>query len=272
METKELHVERPLDRYVPSATQSSHLKQAEAMAVNRCLRTLGYSKHPLEETSHPKRELNIFEFYFFPEAGKRGYYFPEENLGDMGWDDAVPATQRKLLDGTTASYRGHPVPEGGCYGDAGRQLTRGAKPPRKFEESGMTISRVADASPRGLLESYVSVIRQALSYQIRQDTRIKRVISEWSACMKSQGYSYKSPAEAVNDERWRQAGNDKTSRDEIATATADMDCKKRVRYLDIVVAVETAYENRYIKQHSGRMKEFLDLRESWDQNAKRVIR
>lgn len=53
-------------------------------------------------------------------------------------------------------------------------------------------------------------------------------------------------------------------------AAADMACKKRVRCLDVVVAVESAYEQRYIGQHAEQMKEFLGLRDKWRENAERI--
>jgi hypothetical protein len=168
------------------------------------------------------------------------------------------------------TYQGHQVPKDGCYGEAGRELTEGASPPRKFEEQGMVITRVADASPRGLSESYVSVIRQTLSLQIQKDSRIERVISRWSSCMKSEGYRYSSPSEAATDARWQTNAAKGQNKAETATATADMACKKRVRYLDVVVAVESAYEKRYISQHAEQMKQFLDLRDKWRENAQRI--
>lgn len=166
------------------------------------------------------------------------------------WDDSASRTEKELLTGKLTAYQGHRVPKDGCYGVAGRALTEKAQPPHVFDEQGMTITRVADASPGGLIGSYVSVIRQALSYRMVKDSRIERAVSQWSACMKSKGYDYRSPTQ---------------------TATTDMGCKKRVRYLDVVVAVESAYENRYIKEHPARMKEFLRLRDGRRHNAEAVL-
>ncbi|MEY9993557.1 hypothetical protein ABIE67_005589 [Streptomyces sp. V4I8] len=49
-----------------------------------------------------------------------------------------------------------------------------------------------------------------------------------------------------------------------------MACKKRVRYLDVVIAVESAYEQRYTSQHAEQTKQFLDLRDKWRENAQRI--
>ncbi|KUN99124.1 hypothetical protein [Streptomyces caeruleatus] len=268
--TDRLQVTRPLDKYTPDTADDTALKKAEAVVVNRCLRDLGHRQHPLDENAVAEAEPNIYEFLWFPEAAKNGYSLPPEGPEKGSWDDTATQTEKKLLSGKMVTYKGHQVPKDGCYGEAGRELTEGASPPSKFEEQGMVITRVSDASPRGLIESYVSVIRQTLSLQIQQDSRIKRVISRWSSCMKSDGYKYTSPTEAATDARWQTNTGKGPGKAETATAAADMACKKRVRYLDVVVAVESAYEQRYISRHAEQMKEFLDLRAKWRKNAERI--
>ncbi|WP_329255931.1 hypothetical protein OG223_31710 [Streptomyces sp. NBC_01478] len=44
-----------------------------------------------------------------------------------------------------------------------------------------------------------------------------------------------------------------------------------MRCLDVVVAVESAYENRYIEEHPARIKEFLRLRDRRRHNAQAVL-
>jgi hypothetical protein len=270
VETQNSFVPRPLDKYAPTNAQDSRLKQAEAVITNRCLRKLGYSQHPLTEESAPDQNSNIYEFYWFPDASHSGYSTPPQLPEGSSWDEKVPSIQQGLLDGKTRSYKGNPVPKDGCYGEAGRQLTKNAAPPEKFSEGGITISRVADASPRGLIESYISVIRQKLSFDVKQDSRVKRLMTQWSQCMSEEGYNYPSPAGAAGDNRWGNKENKHPSKDEISAATTDMACKRKLRYLDVIIAVESAYETRYINQHPGRVQEFIQLRTAWDRNAQRV--
>ncbi|WP_329597629.1 hypothetical protein OIE43_16895 [Streptomyces pseudovenezuelae] len=272
VETQSSFVSRPLDKFAPTNAQDGRLKQAEAAITNGCLRKLGYSQHPLSEKPAPDQSSNIYEFYWFPDAARTGYSTPPQVPQGTSWDESVPSIQQGLLDGKTRSYKGNPVPKDGCYGEAGRRLTKNATPPDKFSEGGITISRVADASPRGLIESYISVIRQKLSFDIKQDSRVKKLMSQWSQCMSAEGYNYPSPAGAAGDNRWGNNGSKHPSKDEISAATTDMACKKKLRYLDVVIAVESAYETRYIEQHPGRVQEFIQLRTAWDKNAQRLTR
>ncbi|MFI6565238.1 hypothetical protein [Streptomyces sp. NPDC050534] len=260
-----------MDRYAPSLDENTLLKRAEAVVANRCLSRLGYRRHPLDEAAKAAPEPNIYEFYWFPKADASGYATPADATAGTAWDDTAPGVEKELLSGKLTAYKGRQVPKDGCYGEAGRGLTAGAQPPHVFDEQGMTITRVADTSPRGLIESYVSLIRQALSFQIEKDSRIKQAVSQWAACMDSKGYRYSSPTQAATDKQWQQNKGKAASRAEIATATADMACKKHVRYLDKVIAVESAYEKRYIDQHPKRMKKLLELRGKWQRNAQRVV-
>ncbi|MBK3642440.1 hypothetical protein [Streptomyces sp. MBT33] len=270
VQTDRLQVMRPLDKYAPDDEADTLMKRAEAVVVNRCLRRLGYHRHPLDEQAESNPDPNIYEFYWFPQAGHAGYSTPSQASEDDNWDSSASEVEKKLLTGKLATYQGHRVPKDGCYGEAGRTLIKGAQPPSKFSEQGITITRVADASPRGLIESYISVIRQALSMPLAKDSRIDRVVSEWSSCMKAVGYRYASPTDAATDKRWHNSSG-KVSKAEITTATDDMACKKRVRYLDEVIAVESAYENQYISRHPAQMKEFLELSRRWRANAQRIV-
>ncbi|WP_432174886.1 hypothetical protein [Streptomyces sp. Tue6028] len=270
--TGQLQVSRPLDHYAPDDTTDTQLKRAEAVVVNRCLRDLGYSRHPLDEHATTEAEPNIYEFYWFPRAARTGYSAPAPAPEEASWDAAASRTEKDLLAGQVAVHQGHKVPKDGCYGEAGRRLTKDSRPPRKFSEQGITITRVADASPRGVIESYVSVIRQTLAVQIQHDSRIERVVAQWSSCMRAKGYRYSTPVQAATDKRWQKGSSEGRNRAETATATADMACKKRVGYLDKVVAVESAYEVRYIDQHGEQMEEFLRLRDTWKHNAEQVLR
>ena len=74
--------------------------------------------------------------------------------------------------------------------------------------------------------------------------------------LEKQRYSYATPWDADADPRWHEessgAGSTVThSRDEIATATADMSCKQSTNFMGIAVAVETAYDNQYISANAN---------------------
>lgn len=74
--------------------------------------------------------------------------------------------------------------------------------------------------------------------------------------MKSRGFSYATPWDAYSDPRWISvSASTEHSPDEIATAQADMSCKDSTNLVGMAVAVESAYDTRYINsRHDDLMK------------------
>lgn len=83
------------------------------------------------------------------------------------------------------------------------------------------------------------------------DPRVLHVHKEWSECMLQRGFTYDSPADAVT--RWGRGGPGKAkpivSKEEIATAVADFACKKSTNLVGVCLAVQNAYDQRYIDAH-----------------------
>jgi hypothetical protein len=127
------------------------------------------------------------------------------------------------------TFRGQPVPVGGCAGEAIRQLTEGAP----------------DADP-GTTER----LQFETHTQTKADSRVVRVFAEWSKCMRAKGYSYPDPYAAAGDQRWRTA---EAGPAEIAVATADVTCKSETNVPGLMLAVETAYQNRVVARQATKL-------------------
>ncbi|WP_155374421.1 hypothetical protein [Catellatospora vulcania] len=92
------------------------------------------------------------------------------------------------------------------------------------------------------------------------DSRYIAMTERWSACMADKGYQFETPEDAAKDSRWP---TETATAKEIQAAVADVKCKKEVGYLDLVVALRTAYELQLIEEHSEvmqRLKEYYDKR------------
>jgi hypothetical protein len=72
----------------------------------------------------------------------------------------------------------------------------------------------------------------------RQDPQVQAVTRQWSRCMAARGYAYPGPLDPPADRRFRGP----VSATEIATAAADIACKRRTNLLGVWSAVETAYQ------------------------------
>ena len=262
----------PLDSFLPSARDSLVLHQAEARIINRCLANLGYTKNPMPAPKAAQKTEPHSEFLVFPvsRAQKHGYSSPEvEIAAESSWDEQSSKTQQDLLGGKVTKYQGKEVPEGGCIRVAAEQITMGTDIPKKITGGGVELEQQEQASPTGLTEAHIEVIRLDAVFATRKDQRVLSMVADWSSCMRHQGYIYGTPEEAANDKKW---AGDSVSTAERNTAVADMRCKRDVNYLGHMVSVQSSHEKQLIKK---RKRELLQLRSNtkqWVFNAAEALK
>ncbi|MEV7777763.1 hypothetical protein [Kitasatospora sp. NPDC088351] len=238
----------PIDAYELTDAQRLQLARAVDAAVDQCMRGYGLrgrSNTPTAVTvtglpdPGPRARDGLYGF-FNPATGGRNGYESRTHTEPLMPDDDTPATEAEELALTGAVRGGRPenahvsnkaVPAGGCR-EEGRaavdadDLLRG--------------SRLPDGGP------------QVPS----NDPRITEAHATWSTCMQGKGYSYADPFAAMTDPKWR-AGNPTVDTpigpDEIATATADLECKLTGNTVGVVTAVQAAYDRRYIDSHAQQL-------------------
>jgi len=82
-------------------------------------------------------------------------------------------------------------------------------------------------------------------------------VERWSQCMSERGYSYDDPQAAVGDTKWQQDRMTSTaSAAQIATATADVECKISTNLIGVAVAVQDAYDQQYIDAHADALSAY----------------
>ncbi|MGP3936841.1 hypothetical protein [Nonomuraea sp. KM88] len=75
----------------------------------------------------------------------------------------------------------------------------------------------------------------------------ERAVEQWSSCMAMAGFAYKGPGEAGIISRWGGPASKPTPQ-EIATATADVTCKKATNLVPILVRVESKLQEQVLRQ------------------------
>jgi hypothetical protein len=186
-------------------------------------RSRGYRPDPVEE----QRQLTIRNAFstISVEAGQVW-------LGDVG------------------RVGGLSVPDGGCVGEAQRQL--GAEIPADIDVD--------------LVENLAfSAFKRSES-----DSRIEAATVKWAECMLAVGYQYAAPSEAAGDPRWAEPP-DHASPAEIAVATADVECKHKVNFGGVWLAVESAYQMQRIEENAERLNELKAWRDGVAAAAARVV-
>ena len=224
----------PLDYYRATTQQRVALRTAYVMILHDCLARFGFiHKIPVVKISPDYgRRYGITNE---TEAANYGYNPPPEVDGGKEAESATSTKQSSaestVLNGVgVKSVNGKEVPQGGCYGEAYGKfgLKRGSS---SLTEAGILVE---DLNAQAVQST-------------RADTRIAAVWAKWSACMKEAGYSYRTPWDANNDPSFD--GSSATAR-ERATATKDVECKKKYNVAGISFAVETAYQKAYIEKNA----------------------
>ncbi|MCC3768247.1 hypothetical protein [Streptomyces sp. UNOC14_S4] len=240
----------PIDSYIPTSTQFLALQKAADVVSARCMRGYGLPYHPpitegfADFARQNRTRTALYGFFDLSTARSKGYATQLDSPD--GTSSGVPYTMTEMgvLRGqnasgaTVATFKGKKVPTGGCRQQGIDAI--GGPPPIPAVE----------ALPEG-------------GPKIPPDNpHMKAVNARWAACMKGKGFVYPNPWAAYSSPKWRESAAGAPPRqtpqasEEIATATADVECKLSTNLVGVAVAVEIAYDRQYIEAHTARLATF----------------
>ena len=251
----------PLDAYWPSEATRQTITTASGILLEQCMAEFGLEFHSGQSSgpAQSEQERNARRYFVIdPKAAAVDGYHPsaalrqaQEAVQAQRSSDAAPVSADviNVMEGKGPStYNGKKVPEGGCSKESARRMGGG----RRVDTVTVDVQRM-----------------QAESYnRMQQDSRVINVSRSWSACMHEQGFEYPSPRAANDDQHWN---GDGISDAEIATAVADVGCKTRTNIAGTMLAVETAYQQRLVDQHSTQLTELKALFDAEAAGAAKVI-
>lgn len=201
----------PIARYSLTDEEAVLLSRAERRLIGACMKRYGlpYEEATVDPPGLSDRRYGLADRV---EAQNSGYHPPE-----FTGNETVKQAQESMpvLMGQVSSYQGKPVPSGGCVEEAGRRV-QGAPAPQDAVQAATEISRSSFE-------------------ESRSDPGVRKVVSAWSQCMKSKGYSYPSPADSAA----AFVEKAEVTREEKRAATADVSCKDETGLIDIWLRVET---------------------------------
>lgn len=239
----------PIEKYLISPQENAKIESARSALMTSCMKRFGFAfkpaatdyGHKWNQTSHRYDPTDPAL------AETRGYHGPQrlpQNAANpsrkplsrdmaivMGHGLDAPTPPGAAASPAGGKYHGITIPKGGCMGDAEAKLTAGGG--------------IIQDSPAAIDINFSDYVRSM------SDARLKAAFSAWSACMKKRGYSYSTPEAAVKDPAW---SSPKPSERELATASADVACKRKNNVVGIWFAVESAYETRDIQANLKKMQ------------------
>ena len=229
----------PLEAYMETYPETVTIDRALNALQTQCMARYGFTlalpppgtmPPPNYDDSNMARRYGITD----PAAAARFAY----TIGDEN-DTRPPApklseTAIAVLTGHVAmapgsarapsTYEGKAVPDGGCAGEAARKVGAGRM----------------DVSLTGRLDAESLDKSQA-------DPRVQHVISAWSRCMKSNGYTIATPLEAANLAplgRGQRVGPAS-----VQVATTDIACKKKTALVKTWFDVESGIQRQQVEQN-----------------------
>lgn len=241
--------------------QSVQRDWVASVIVSRCMRGYGFS-YPLSVyTASDVYTQNAYTVLFRrygvtdPQSVRVwGYHVPRSAVEAGAPGTAKPIlsdAEMSVLSGTDprsganiTMYAGQRVPVGGCMGEPGRIIPHGDDLQGPGTGAGEIVAAIkSDGFARSLA-----------------DPRVTSVITAWSTCMRSQGYSLTSPLMAAADVP--SMDNAEPSPAEIAQAEADVACKADTNLVGVWFAVESDYENTAIHSNLAALNPLKPIRDA----------
>jgi hypothetical protein len=257
--TSTVGLDYPLDQYQMTEELLDLAARATDLLVTDCMARFGLDWQPQSPAGNigaPDRARR-YGLLDLDMASELGYHPPDTDSGDQSTTGEQGAAEENRqitpeqdlvwIGNGASTYNGLPVPEGGCAGEAQRRLEEDAPVPPEF---------------------FVIQLEQQAGQRTDIDSRVQDGWSEWSNCMHQKGLDYGDPWKANDDPRWQ---TDVVTELEIATAVADVQCKHEVNLAGIWYAVEAAYQEQLIEEHSQQLTLVAEYVEVYAANVATVL-
>ncbi|GAA4523300.1 hypothetical protein GCM10023192_00700 [Amycolatopsis samaneae] len=232
--TRETQISRPIDGYLPSGEQLRQLWQVRGAATTAC-----YAEHGTPGRTNVPPDLaarlriqrqedvtrtRLYGFFGPEDARSRGYGSAFE--GQRNLEMPAPWSRPEVV--------------------------------RQCEKAGS--EAIGDLT----LVTDERILPDGGPPSATNDSRVTEAVSKWSACMTRAGYPYQRPIDPLIDPKWQrpistQKGEGPPATPaEIAAATTDIGCKLDTNLVGVAVAVQSAYDRRYIAAHADALSRFKE--------------
>ncbi|MFE6287970.1 hypothetical protein [Streptomyces sp. NPDC057877] len=240
-------LELPLEAYMQSYEESVTLDNAQRRLESECMAEYGLkvtfppagmNPPPNDNDANMERRYGITDR---AAAEKYGYGLPEALQRQQRTElPALTQPQVEVLSGRTSlnpadtraapardSYNGKEIPEDGCAGRADDTLgTRS-----------LDLTLVSELDGQSLVRSQAT-------------PKVRAALADWSACMKDKGYTVDVPYNAID---LAPRAGDTPSKEEIAVAVADIDCKESTGLVKIWFTADAKIQREQIAEHRDQL-------------------
>lgn len=213
----------PFDGYTLSLADMYTISNAEDVLMHKCMAARGYDWEIIKRPTGLKdlqnrRRYGVIE----TKIARFGYHVPAGLLSPLAVEQAYDKRDNSLSESAkTAAFE-----RDGCGPKVADQLRLGN-----------------NAGPNQLMQKSGASLRGSQS-----DPRVAEATNSWRDCMHRKGLEYQDPLEAMSDSKWWANGSSEPSRQEIAVATADVDCKDQTGLVDVWHTAEVRLQQEEINR------------------------
>ncbi len=242
--------------------ESARVHDASDVLMRRCVARFGIVStypHIPEDKGSVYDVSTRYGLVDLSVAQKSGYglYYPATNEPNpskaSNWHPSAKeyqVTYGQNEDGTPLAssplnLEGKPVPARGCARYPGVSVIEGTK----FDPQ------------------FIGTLMSKAYAQAEAEPRISAVERAWSRCMTKRGYAFQNRIAAIEHFDFSKP----PTRDQIETATADVECKYETNYLGIWMSVETSFEDEEIAAHQPEITEYQRVIELMRTNSQRIL-
>ncbi|MFG2502387.1 hypothetical protein ACGFSB_29770 [Streptomyces sp. NPDC048441] len=260
--------ELPLERYEFTTSDSRRHTEAQARMAQSCMRKLGFDDFPLypkqpDPDNMPTQTLTVVAMSAYPygpldldRARRWGYgWDPKKSLARTGRPEGRAMTDAER-DALYGGGRGSSE-RGGCGVSDTERLTDGVQDKTR-------------------MWTYTAKRRQHLDKAAAKDKRVREAVDTWAGCMEDKGIKrYKSPSAAFQDKAWGRAhlkgGQTTRTKRELATATADVECKREHNTAGVWWAVRDEKQRVDVARHRDVYEAVREDQDRVRANVRRVL-
>jgi hypothetical protein len=213
----------PFDAYTLSLADMYTISNAEDLLMRKCMAARGHDwgiiKRPTDlKDLRNRRRYGVIE----TKIAQFGYHVPAGLLSPLNVELAYDKRDNSLSESAKAAAFG---PDG-CGREVAGQLRPG-------NDAGLNL----------LMQKSSASFRDS-----QGDPRVAEAMSSWRDCMHRKGLEYQDPLGAMSDPKWWANDSSVPSSQEIAVATADVDCKNQTGLVDVWHAAEVRIQEEEINR------------------------
>ena len=253
-------LELPLEAYMSSYEDQVTVDTALRTLQTRCMAEYGLTVDLPRPGANPPPHSNAvsierrYGISDRAQAEKYGYGLPKELTRSLDpVEEGLSGIEVEVLTGHTKPDLKAPKGAesgGGSFSGPGSGPARAEYQGKKLHPGGCIAWSKQQLKLNEEDAGFVSQLASASLSESRPHKPVKKAIKDWSACMKGKGRAASDPYRAMEQ---AYAKGDGTTKDAIALALDDIDCKEQTRLIAVWAKEESAVQKRLIEENKDQL-------------------